>query len=192
MLVTVLGAVREPAVYEVALGTPVGQILGLAGGAAAPLQALLVGGYFGTWVPAADAAGLPFSAAGLAQLGAGVGAGLVAALPADACGLAETARVVRYLADSSAGQCGPCLFGLDAIAGQVERLAAGASSDLRLLHRWLGQADGRGACSHPDGAVRLVRTALAVFGPELDEHARGWCCATRSGHVLPVPLRRPR
>ena len=190
MLVTVLGAVHEPCVHEVAIGTPVGEVLGLAGGASAPLQALLVGGYFGTWISAATAAAQPFSSAGLAALGASPGAGLIAALPGDACGLAETARVVRYLADESTGQCGPCLFGLDAVAGEFLRLADGGTSDLATLRRWLGQVDGRGACRHPDGAVRLIRSALAAFGPELERHAHGWCCATRTGHILPVPPRR--
>jgi NADH:ubiquinone oxidoreductase subunit F (NADH-binding) len=190
MLVTVLGAVHEPGVHEVAIGTPIEQVLGLAGGASAPLQALLLGGYFGGWVSAAAAATAPFSSAGLAALGAGVGAGLVAALPGDACGLAETARVVRYLADESAGQCGPCLFGLDAMAGKVEQLAEGRTADLSILRRWLGQVDGRGACSHPDGAVRLIRSALEVFGPELGQHAQGWCRGTAAARVLPVPARR--
>jgi NADH:ubiquinone oxidoreductase subunit F (NADH-binding) len=192
MLVTILGAVNEPCVHEVAIGTPVHEVLGLAGGPSAPLQALLVGGYFGTWVSAAAAADLPFSCAGLSALGAGVGAGLIAALPADACGLAETARVVRYLADESAGQCGPCLFGLDAIAGEFLRLAEGGTSDLGTLRRWLRQVDGRGACSHPDGTVRLIRSALGAFGPELEQHAQGWCRGTRTAGVLPVPPRRPR
>jgi anti-anti-sigma factor len=71
----------------------------------------------------------PFSSAGLAPLGASPGAGVVAALPAAACGLAETARIARYLAGSSAGQCGPCAFGLDAIAGQLEHLAAGRACE---------------------------------------------------------------
>jgi NADH:ubiquinone oxidoreductase subunit F (NADH-binding) len=164
MLVTVLGAVREPGVREVEIGTPVGQVLDLAGGASAPLRALLLGGYFGAWVDAAEVLGRPLSAAGLADLGAGPGAGLIAALPASACGLSETARVVRYLAGESAGQCGPCVFGLPAIAGQVERLAQGRDADLGLLRRWLGQVDGRGGCAHPDGAVRLVRSALRTFG----------------------------
>jgi len=192
MLVTVLGAVNEPCVHEIAIGTPVGEVLRLAGGASAPLGALLLGGYFGSWADAAAAAPLPFSAAGLAPLGAGIGAGLIAALPADACGLAETARVVRYLADESAGQCGPCLFGLDAIAGEIQRLADGRTSSLATLRRWLSQVDGRGACHHPDGAVRMIRSALTVFAPELERHARGWCCATRKQTVLPVPPRRPR
>jgi NADH:ubiquinone oxidoreductase subunit F (NADH-binding) len=98
--------------------------------------------------------------------------------------------VVRYLADESAGQCGPCRFGLDAIAGEFQRLAEGRTSDLSLLRRWLGQVDGRGACRHPDGVVRLIRSALAVFGPELGQHAQGWCCATRTADVLPIPPRR--
>ena len=185
MLVTVLGAVREPCVLEIAIGTPVGQVLDLAGGASAPLQALLLGGYFGDWVDAAHASGRPFSSAGLADLGAGPGAGLIAALPADACGLKETARVVRYLAGESAGQCGPCLFGLAAIAGEFERLAGGRATDPGLLRRWLRQVDGRGGCAHPSGAVRLVRSALRTFGAELSQHAVGWCCGMAS--VLPVP-----
>jgi NADH:ubiquinone oxidoreductase subunit F (NADH-binding) len=100
--------------------------------------------------------------------------------------------VVRYLADESAGQCGPCLFGLDAIAGELQRLAEGRTSDLSTLRRWLGQVDGRGACHHPDGVIRLIRSAITVFGPELEQHAQGWCCATRTASILPVPPRTPR
>ena len=185
MLVTVLGAVRAPGVLEIAAGTPLGRVLDLAGGASAPLQALLLGGYFGDWVDAAQALGRPFSAAGLADLGAGPGAGLIAALPAGACGLRETARVVRYLAGESAGQCGPCRFGLPAIASEVERLVEGRGADPGLLSRWLGQVDGRGGCAHPSGAVRLVRSALRTFGAEVSSHAAGRCRG--AAVVLPVP-----
>jgi len=102
--------------------------------------------------------------------------GVVIALPQRACGLMETARIARYLADESAGQCGPCVFGLDAIAGQLERLATGTGSDLALLRRWTGQVGaGRGACKHPDGTVRMIASALEVFGEEVRRHARGWC-----------------
>jgi NADH:ubiquinone oxidoreductase subunit F (NADH-binding) len=188
-LVTVIGAVREPGVYETGLGTPVGDVLALAGGPAAPVSALLIGGYFGTWVEYAAAAALPFSAAGLRSAGAGPGAGLIAALPADACGLAETARIARYLAAESAGQCGPCVFGLASIASELEALAAGRPFDLGRLWRWLGQVDGRGACHHPDGAVRMIRSALGAFEAEIAEHAQGWCCGTRPAGVLPVPSR---
>ena len=76
MLVTVLGAVSEPCVHEIAIGTPVGEMLSLAGGASAPLQALLLGGYFGSWADAAAAA-----AAALLRRGPGA-AGRRASAPA--------------------------------------------------------------------------------------------------------------
>jgi NADH:ubiquinone oxidoreductase subunit F (NADH-binding) len=188
-LVTLLGALQRSGVHEIELGTPIVEVLRLAGGPSAPLQALLIGGYFGTWVAADAAMTLPFSTAALAPLGASVGAGTIAALPADACGLVETARVARYLAGESAGQCGPCVFGLPAIAAALERLAVGADFHPEQLRRWLGQVDGRGACRHPDGVVRLVDSALRTFTAEISEHARGWCCGTGGRLVLPIPGR---
>ena len=187
MLMTVAGAVQRPGVYEIAIGTPVSELIDRAGGAREPLTAFLVGGYFGTWVDAAQAAARPFSAAGLAGLGASPGAGLIAALPGSLCGLAETARLARYLAAESAGQCGPCVFGLDAIAGQLARVAAGQSAELGMVRRWLGQVTGRGACRHPDGAARMIGSALDVFAAETAGHARGWCRAASTARLLPVP-----
>jgi NADH:ubiquinone oxidoreductase subunit F (NADH-binding) len=187
MLITMLGAVRWPGVYEIEVGTPVATLMELAGGTAGPPGALLIGGYFGTWAEPAAVLPLPFSSAGLAPAGASPGAGVVAVLPRTACGLAETARITRYLARSSAGQCGPCVFGLDAIAGQLERLAAGGTCDLTLVRRWLGQVTGRGACRHPDGTALMVASALRVFRGETDLHARGWCSAEDAAAVLPVP-----
>jgi NADH:ubiquinone oxidoreductase subunit F (NADH-binding) len=189
MLVTLAGAVADPGVYEVAIGTRLADVLTAAGGPDSPLSALLIGGYFGTWLDAQTALEMPLSNDGLRQAGAGVGAGLIAALPAGACGLAEAARIARYLAAESAGQCGPCVFGLDAIAGQMERLATGRGADLARLRRWIGQVGGgRGGCRHPDGAVSMVASALKTFSPEIEQHARGWCTGTDSqGAVLPVP-----
>ena len=192
MLVTLAGAVRVPGVYEVEIGTPVGAVLDLAGGPAGPLGGLLVGGYFGTWVDPALAVDLPLSSEGLGAAGAGLGAGLLAALPADVCGLAETARIARYLASESAGQCGPCVFGLDAIAGQLERLASGRGPDLVALRRWIAQVGhGRGACKHPDGTIGMVASALRTFDGEIEQHARGWCCGVpgRTSTFSP-PVRR--
>ncbi len=192
MLVTVLGAVADPGVREIEIGTPVADVFSEAGGPTSQLGGVLVGGYFGSWVRWPAAASLPFSAAGLAAAGAAPGAGLLAALPANACGLAETARLARYLADESAGQCGPCIFGLDAIAADLALVAAGSTVATGRLRRWLGQVDGRGGCRHPDGAVRMIRSALDVFGPELDLHANGWCSGARELHVLPIPSGRKR
>jgi NADH:ubiquinone oxidoreductase subunit F (NADH-binding) len=114
---------------------------------------------------------------------------LLAELPAGRCGLAETARVVRYLALESAGQCGPCLNGLPRIAAALGQLAAPrpASGVLADIRRWSGLVAGRGACRHPDGTVRLVASALSVFAAEVDAHFQGRCTATTSAPFLPLP-----
>jgi NADH:ubiquinone oxidoreductase subunit F (NADH-binding) len=177
-LVTLDGAVGRPGVYEVPIGLPLRELVDRGGGLSSPISALLVGGYFGVWIAAQDAFDLTLSDAGLAPTGASLGAGTIIALPTTACGVVETARVARYLADESAGQCGPCVHGLDAIATAVEHLAAhkkrrGSRSED--LSRWTRQIKGRGACRHPDGAARLVESTLVVFADELARHAHGTC-----------------
>jgi NADH:ubiquinone oxidoreductase subunit F (NADH-binding) len=189
-LVTLGGAVADPGVYETAMGTTVGDLVAAAGGTSSDVGAFLLGGYFGTWIPADAAWDLGLSHGELQRAGAAFGCGIVYALSADVCGLAETARVVRYLAGETAGQCGPCVFGLDAIAGALERIAAGRNVEQSagLVRRWTKQVAGRGACHMPDGAVRLVTTALDTFADELHRHvARGACATARRRGVLPVP-----
>ncbi len=183
MLVTLGGALARPGVHEVVIGTPVADLLALAEGPTAPLQAFLIGGYFGTWLPAQPTLSRPFSARGLRT---GLGAGLVVALPEEVCAVAEVARLARYLASQSAGQCGPCMFGLPAIAGELERLVEGRSTGLGNLERWLVDVDGRGACSHPDGASRQIASALTVFATDVASHLTGSCTAA-AADVLPIP-----
>jgi len=182
VLVTLSGAVSLPGVYEVGLGMPIRELVELAGGTAEPVSAYLIGGYFGSWVGAADAEQAALLDSQLMSLGASLGARTLFVLPARVCGIAETARLARYLASESAGQCGPCVYGLDAIAGGLERLARPERADLPRLERWLEQVRGRGACRHPDGAVRLVASALDVFAREVELHAAGRC--TGDGQVV--------
>jgi NADH:ubiquinone oxidoreductase subunit F (NADH-binding) len=189
-LVTVLGAVRTPGVAEIELGMRIKDVLQMFGGLAALPNALLVGGYFGSWVRAHDVLDLPFTNAALAPFGAALGARTIVVLGQDACGLAETARVARYLAGESAKQCGPCVFGLPAIADAVEALAGGSPAAAGRLKQLFPQVAGRGACAHPTGATRFVASALHVFADEVDRHLHGRCCAPSRVPVLPLGARR--
>ena len=113
-------------------------------------------------------------------------------MPATSCGVLETARVARYLAAESAGQCGPCVHGLSAVADDLLQIARRGDSVAahRNLERRLPQLDGRGACRHPDGAVRLIASALRVFRSEVELHVtHGGCTAVAKRPVLPVPAR---
>jgi NADH:ubiquinone oxidoreductase subunit F (NADH-binding) len=179
-LFTLTGAVARPGVHELPLGTTLADALRAAGGVTGPVQAVLLGGYAGTWVPMPQAAGWPLAPKELRTAGAALGVAVVCALPARACGLVETARVVRYLADESARQCGPCMFGLPAIDADFADLAVGrgriAREASQRLRRRLDVITGRGACAHPDGAVRLAASALRVFGHDVEAHAAGRPC----------------
>jgi NADH:ubiquinone oxidoreductase subunit F (NADH-binding) len=193
MLTTVTGAVRRPGVYEVEAGSAVGDILSLAGADAAS-EAVLIGGYFGTWHDLSTVSGLPLTAVGLEQAGGSPGAGVLFALPPGSCGLAEAARIMRFLASQGAQQCGPCMFGLPAIADDMSQLAAGRpdGDPLDRIQRRLGVIAGRGACRHPDGAVRMAASAVRTFAADAYSHVRRRPCLAsyRGGSrtsALPVP-----
>jgi NADH:ubiquinone oxidoreductase subunit F (NADH-binding) len=175
-------------VTETEIGTPLRNLLDTH-----EAQALLVGGYHGTWLPMPQATALTLDNASLKPYGAAVGAGVLAALPADRCGLAELARITRYLAAESAGQCGPCLNGLPAIAGALAELAGPSPHHQARenAERWAGLVTGRGACHHPDGTVRFVRSGLTVFETELSRHENGQCTATTRRPFLPLPEGTP-
>jgi NADH:ubiquinone oxidoreductase subunit F (NADH-binding) len=189
-LFTVTGAVSHPCVLEAATGTSARDVLLSAGCTGVGVRAVLVGGFFGTWVATQQLRTMPLSRNALGEIGASPGAGVLVALPEAACGLAETARVLAWYAGESVGQCGPCAFGLPDLARVTARIAMGSGSaaDVALVGRWAGDIEGRGACRHPDGAVRLLRSALTVFADDLEQHLRGRACAGAAGpRVLRVP-----
>ena len=185
-LVTVSGAVARPCVVEIAIGTPVREVIVAAGGVTETLSAVLVGGYYGCWVDALEAWDAPLSRAGLGPLGASPGCGVLHALPANACGVVTSARIARYLAEETAGQCGPCVNGLHAIATALERVAR---RDARPRHAVaappLVRAGGRSR------RVPLSRRR----GPLRAQRARGVRRRDRRPHAVTVaatPARPPR
>jgi NADH:ubiquinone oxidoreductase subunit F (NADH-binding) len=193
-LVTLSGAVVRPGVYEVPVGASAADLVARAGGVTEPWQAILLGGYCGTWFPAPEFMDRALDPESLRAGGAFLGAGIVVGLPAQACGLAETARVVGWLAAQSARQCGPCFLGTPAIAKELagltwrqdHRAASRVRFAMAMVHR-------RGACSHPDGIASITASALRVFGDDIRAHlATGGCAWLSRTPTLPVPppLRR--
>ena len=87
---------------------------------------VLVGGYHGKWLPREVAYNVPVSRAGLAAAGGALGAGIVLPLGEGTCPVGEVARIARYLAKESSGQCGPCQLGLPGIARSLSALAEGS------------------------------------------------------------------
>ncbi len=189
-LVTVSGAVRQPSVLEIELGSRIGDLVERAGGPAEPPQAVLAGGYFGGWLPYPSAPNVRVSDADLRAAGAALGPGILVVLPRSACGLAETARTIAYLASQSAGQCGPCRNGLPALAAAFHQVAFAQPGRETMGWSWqlLALVAGRGACHLPDGTAALAASALRVFDRDLRRHAEsGPCPQAGRPPVLPGP-----
>jgi NADH:ubiquinone oxidoreductase subunit F (NADH-binding) len=154
-------------------------------------EAVLLGGYGGMWAPWEDVWKLPVDESALRAKKLTLGAGVMVPLAAEACGVALTADLVSYLASMSAKQCGPCLFGLPALAEHWARLADG-DSDRRTLDRLAADTkavEGRGACRHPDGATRLSTSAIRTFADHVGAHAAGMRCARVTTPKLPGAAR---
>ncbi|MFE6839854.1 NADH-ubiquinone oxidoreductase-F iron-sulfur binding region domain-containing protein [Streptomyces sp. NPDC057705] len=183
---TVLLTVAGSTVVETPTGAALSYILELCG--TNPGQGVLVGGYHGKWLDPGSARAAEVSRQSLDSLGARLGAGAVLPLPEDTCPAGEVARVTRWMAKESAGQCGPCVRGLPALADVLEdAIRGGGASALETVEARLKSVLGRGACSHPDGTSRFVASALSVFPDEFRDHALGSGCGRRVLGALPLP-----
>ncbi|WP_433018215.1 NADH-ubiquinone oxidoreductase-F iron-sulfur binding region domain-containing protein [Kribbella sp. CA-294648] len=169
-LLTIAGAVEQPGVIETPTGTPLEAVLRFAVASPGPV---LVGGYHGKWLTTPGDR-------------SNVAAGIVLVLGTDTCPLGEVHRVAQWLASQSAGQCGPCVFGLAALVDDFERLLGGDPAGWHDAQRHLGLVPGRGACAHPDGSARFLASALEAFDDDVRLHLAG-CCGRAVQGVLPVP-----
>lgn len=172
-LITVGGDVSHPGVLEVSAGMPLATILDQAG-ASVDAQVVHVGGLSGGF--ATDPRALHWSTTSLASQGLAVGSGVIQVMD-ERCPWSYVLELVDYAAGESAGQCGPCMFGLPAVATDLHTVVAGGATDAveHRLRQRLGLLPGRGACAHPTGVARFVQSAIRTFGNELDAHRSGDC-----------------
>lgn len=175
-LVTVSGAVRRPGVVEIAHGTPLVEVV-RAAQPTEPVQAVLVGGRGGAWL-GVETLDVPWAPSALRAHGAVAGAGVVHVVGDSTCGVRLLAHLAEVMATESAGQCGPCVFGLPAVVADLAALADGDDRPevLTRLGRRLSAFVGRGACRHPDGVARMVSTGLQVFADDVARHRAGRPC----------------
>lgn len=193
-LLTVTGRWAPPTIVEAPLGEKLGTVLSLDPSAAESIQGVLLGGYGGGWIPTAKACAMPLTEEAARAQGSSIGPGVVVLLPSGVCPLLEVSRVVQFMAGEGAGQCGPCVHGLAALSQTMERLAVQPDSlrgGLAAIPNLCGLIEGRGACRHPDGVTRFVRSALGVFETHAALHMQRGPCHTTARPFLFLPPSRP-
>lgn len=180
-LVTVTGAGRPPALYEVPHGFAVADLLGLHGVSPDVVRGALMGGYFsGLLNRSVLDATLDHET--LRRLGSGLGCGAIALLTED-CPVAVAASVLDYFDRENAGQCGSCFNGTAAMAAATRALRDGTATteDLGRLERWSVVLRGRGACATLDGATNIAGSLLREFHDDVERHLAGECESCRPG-----------
>jgi NADH:ubiquinone oxidoreductase subunit F (NADH-binding) len=190
-LFTIGGAFVEPRVYEAPIGCSLVDLFRFAGLSLDGVEAVLIGGYFGTWLAPGQFSRAAMSEQSLRAVGSSAGSGVMWAMPPGACVVRELARVTAWLASQSARQCGPCTNGLPALARHMASVNQGgpeADAAIGSLYRLFGLVDGRGACRLPDGTVRFVASGLAALRPHIDRHRRYGPCPV-AAPILPTPTK---
>ena len=129
-LFCVSGQVRRPGLYEVAMGTPLRELIDLAGGlhAGRRLQTVLLGGAAGSFVTEAQL-DVPLSFEGTRAIGATLGSGAVIVFDDTADLKAVLLRIARFFRDESCGQCVPCRVGTKRQEEILERMFSGRRTD---------------------------------------------------------------
>jgi NADH:ubiquinone oxidoreductase subunit F (NADH-binding)/NADH:ubiquinone oxidoreductase subunit E len=178
-LVSLAGAVNQPGLYEIPLGTPLASIVDdYGGGATRPLGALLVGGPSGSILPT-SLMETPLDVQPLQAVGGILGAGGIVALPESQCPVAAVREMVAYNSRESCGKCTPCREGTVRQLKLFEDLQHGRASDdtLGSLEDLNDVLTFGSLCGLGQMAPNPVRALLRHFADDVAAHRGGHCPA---------------
>src|SRR2546423_11528577 len=188
-LVSVTGAVVRPGVYEIVLGSQLGEILTEAGGANGKLKGIHVGGPTGGILSAART-DTRFDFDDLRVAGTHMGSAQVRAIPAGTCIVNEAAMLFAYLAKESCGSCVPCRVGTKRVQAILESTYSGLGRDTDLA--WLDELGTHmerfSLCGVGITAPSILRTTMREFADDYKLHIEQKRCP--EGVCKPVRSRR--
>jgi NADH:ubiquinone oxidoreductase subunit F (NADH-binding) len=184
---TVSGSVVRAGVAEVAMGTPLEEVVRIAGGGpAGPVRAIASGAAN----PLLPAGGLsaPVSYEGLAAAGGGLGsAGFI--VFDDSVDLVAVAHgMARFLGVESCGQCEPCKRDGLGLAEVFERLRTNTSEpvDLAMVGDLASTVADGARCYLATQLQVIVESLLAHFPDALAAHAQGRAAAVEPYLIAPL------
>jgi NADH-quinone oxidoreductase subunit F len=193
-LVTIAGAVRTPGLAEVALGTPVEDVIGLAGGSTGTVKAVFVGGPAAGALAADELAGTGYDFDALREAGGHVGSGSVLVTDAGTCMVATARFLLDFSAREACGKAVPCRIGTRRLVEALDRILAATPrpNDLVLLRELSVKIADTALCRLESLAPRPMLTTLDRFGDEYRSHAeRGVCLAGACTTDAVTPLLAP-
>ncbi len=175
----VSGHVERPGLFELPLGTPLREVLGLAGGVLGgrALKGVMPGGISMAVLPPADL-DVGLCEEQLSQRGSHLGTGGVMVMDDTTC-MVRVAEVVAYFfRDESCGQCTQCREGTGWLHKIVSRIESGRGTpkDLDLLHQIPAMMEGKTICAFSDAAAWPIQGLLRHFLSDFEAHLREQKC----------------
>jgi NADH-quinone oxidoreductase subunit F len=184
---SVSGHVNTPGNFEIEFGTPLMELLELAGGMkGGKLKACIPGG---SSVPIIDAKACEQAIIGyeeMADVKSMVGSGGCMFLNEHTCIVTFIWRTSLFYARESCGKCTPCREGTKWLVQILERIRAGGGrpDDIDVLNEVCSQIDGRSFCGLGDAAAWPVAAALRVFPEEFEYYIKNGKSIVRSEPAL--------
>jgi len=176
---SVSGHVQNPGNFEIPLGTPFQELLGMAGGVwkGRQLKAVIPGGSSTPVLPAAEMIELNMDYDSIAKAGSMLGSGAVVVMDDSVCMVKMLRRISRFYFSESCGQCTPCREGTGWLYRVLDRIVQGDGrpEDIDLLDRVAGNIAGKTICALGDAAAMPVQGMLRHFRHEFKyyiEHKR--------------------
>jgi NADH-quinone oxidoreductase subunit F len=176
---SISGNIDRPGNYELELGTPMRELLDLAGGVpdGRQLKCIIPGG---SSVPALtpDQLDTPLDYESIQAAGSFFGAASLIVVDDRCCMVQLALRAAKFYMHESCGKCTPCREGTRWMVQLLEKIEAGDAShaDLDLLESIGEGILGRSLCALGDFAVYPVSSFMRKFPDEFRAHVdRGGC-----------------
>jgi NADH-quinone oxidoreductase subunit F len=179
------GKLRRPGVWELPIGTRLGEIVEEhAGGLRSDVRfrGVLPGGA-STEFLTREHWDLPLDYDAVAAAGSRLGTGTLIVLDDRTCPVGMVANLERFFAMESCGFCTPCREGLPWTARVLDLLEVGEGQDgdLELLRQQAGLlGPGNTFCALAPGASAPLASALSRFGDDFERHVRERRCPYRA------------
>jgi NADH-quinone oxidoreductase subunit F len=168
---SVSGHVNKPGNYEIEFGTPLKELLEMAGGVkGGKLKACVPGGSSVPIITAEDVDRAIIGYEEMSDVKSMVGSGGCMFLNEHTCIVTFIWRTALFYANESCGKCTPCREGTKWMVQVLDRirLGKGQPGDVELLKDICSQIDGRSFCGLGDAAAWPVAAAIRVFPHEFE------------------------
>jgi len=180
-LFCVSGHVKKPGLYELPSGgVTLRQLIydhchGILGDK--KLKAVIPGGSSAP-VLTADEIDVVLDIETLAKIGTMLGSAGIMVIADDTCVVKLLARITKFYAHESCGQCTPCREGCKWMEDVIERIehGHGREQDLKLLLEIADNINGKTLCALGDAAAGPVISFVKKFRADFEAHIRGGKC----------------